>query len=107
MCGVRVVAEYPGGDHFLVLGEALRLDIHAENLGNDPLLYYRSAFSALPGDTRAAPAISGPPVPAYAATMNGHANGSEKRAERGERVDAGEDATARKRRLWFRDNSSR
>jgi flavin reductase (DIM6/NTAB) family NADH-FMN oxidoreductase RutF len=102
----RVVAEYPGGDHFLVLGEVLRLDIHPESIGNAPLLYYRSSFSSLPGDARPVPAIAGPtaPAPTYAAALNGHANGSGKRLEH---VEVGEDATTRKRRFWFRDNSRR
>lgn len=38
----RVVQEYPGGDHALILGEVLNLAHHGEH--HEPLLYYRSSF---------------------------------------------------------------
>jgi flavin reductase (DIM6/NTAB) family NADH-FMN oxidoreductase RutF len=50
----RVVAEYPGGDHALLLGEVIALKSqpmeNVEPMGDDalPLLYYRSQFG-IPG----------------------------------------------------------
>src|SRR5438105_8585817 len=41
----RVVQEYPGGDHALVLGEVLHVASHGEH--HEPLLYYRSSFRAI------------------------------------------------------------
>lgn len=97
----KVTAEYPGGDHFLVLGEVLRLDIHHENLGNGPLLYYRSKFSSIPGDTAPVRAIT---VPGHAA-LNGHAHTRSEQMEQAEiagEASAAEDAAGAKRRPWFR-----
>jgi flavin reductase (DIM6/NTAB) family NADH-FMN oxidoreductase RutF len=47
----RVVAEYPGGDHTLLVGEVLGLDYRTDaNMAGDvssPLLFFRSAYTAL------------------------------------------------------------
>lgn len=40
----RVVTEYPGGDHALILGEVISVERRSEALAGEPLLYYRSAF---------------------------------------------------------------
>ncbi len=41
----RVVQEYAGGDHALVLGEVLNVASHGDH--HEPLLYYRSSFRAI------------------------------------------------------------
>lgn len=40
----HVVAEYPGGDHALILGKVVNVELCLERLEQGPLLYYRSAF---------------------------------------------------------------
>lgn len=65
----RVVAEYPGGDHALILGEAVSLDVprHAEVEETSPLLYYRSSFLALPTEVQKANLVDAATFPARAA----------------------------------------
>jgi flavin reductase (DIM6/NTAB) family NADH-FMN oxidoreductase RutF len=40
----RLAATYPAGDHALMLGEVVHLDVSADRLAQAPLLYYRSSF---------------------------------------------------------------
>jgi flavin reductase (DIM6/NTAB) family NADH-FMN oxidoreductase RutF len=40
----RLATEYPGGDHALMLGEVVHVDVSAGSLEQAPLLYYRSSF---------------------------------------------------------------
>jgi flavin reductase len=40
-------ATYPGGDHTVVLGRVLAVQL-TDNAGDEPLLYYRSHYTALP-----------------------------------------------------------
>jgi flavin reductase (DIM6/NTAB) family NADH-FMN oxidoreductase RutF len=40
----RVAQEYPGGDHALLLGEVISVEVGDESLEQEPLLYYRSSF---------------------------------------------------------------
>lgn len=54
----RVVNEYPGGDHALILGEVVSVEYSDERLVGEPLLYYRSAF----GMNRQADATSQQPT---------------------------------------------
>lgn len=65
----RVVAEYPGGDHALILGEAVSLDVprHAEADESSPLLYYRSSFLTLPAEARTVDLVGGDAIPARTA----------------------------------------
>lgn len=103
----HVAADYPGGDHRLMLGEVVGLEFHTDRAGHGPLLYYRSRFSTLPGDTTPMPAI---PVRDYLAAANGHsANGHAAPPDSIETApgahaedDAPPDASATRRRFWFR-----
>lgn len=40
----RVVATYPGGDHALLLGQVVAIELRTEAPASEPLLYYRAAF---------------------------------------------------------------
>jgi flavin reductase (DIM6/NTAB) family NADH-FMN oxidoreductase RutF len=40
----RVVNEYPGGDHMLILGKAINVEHSDHHSVGEPLLYYCSAF---------------------------------------------------------------
>jgi flavin reductase (DIM6/NTAB) family NADH-FMN oxidoreductase RutF len=40
----RLATEYPAGDHALMLGEVVHVDVSAGGLEQAPLLYYRSSF---------------------------------------------------------------
>ena len=40
----RLTGIYPAGDHALMLGEVVHIDVSAESLAKAPLLYYRSSF---------------------------------------------------------------
>jgi hypothetical protein len=44
-----MVAEYPGGDHVLIIGEVVGLEYSAEMNGaaTSPLVFYRSAYATL------------------------------------------------------------
>ena len=106
----RVVADYPGGDHRLLLGKVVAHDIHTERVGHGPLLYYHSRFSTLPGDTTPMPAI---PVRDYLAAANGHAANGHAAPIAAEAAirptsDASDAsgpplaASATRRRFWFR-----
>jgi flavin reductase (DIM6/NTAB) family NADH-FMN oxidoreductase RutF len=40
----RLHGMYPAGDHALMLGEVVQVDVSADRLAKAPLLYYRSSF---------------------------------------------------------------
>lgn len=40
----RVAGVYSGGDHALMLGEVVHVDVSADSVAKAPLLYYRSSF---------------------------------------------------------------
>jgi flavin reductase (DIM6/NTAB) family NADH-FMN oxidoreductase RutF len=47
-----VVAEYPGGDHRIFLGEVIELGIPQR--GQEPLIFFKGSFGALEEELRAA-----------------------------------------------------
>jgi flavin reductase (DIM6/NTAB) family NADH-FMN oxidoreductase RutF len=49
----RVAGHYPGGDHVLLLGQVMAVECSPEVQASEPLLFYRSAFRALPRETMA------------------------------------------------------